>query len=145
MSDKFEEKKILIDSCLTDNAACNRKNMYKRIHVLVLDSVGCGGAADAKDYGDQGANTLRNISEKTMVKLPSLQKMGLGNICELPSVPATDLQKGYVTYLREQSAGKDTMTGHWELMGIISQTPFPTYPNGFDNELLKKISLYSGR
>lgn len=118
---------------------------YKRIHIIVLDSAGIGGAADAGSYGDAGADTLGHISDKTGIKLPNLEAMGLGSVSNMPSLEKLVPEKGSAGRLMEESNGKDTMTGHWELMGLLTTTPFPTYPNGFDSELLDKIKSYSGR
>jgi phosphopentomutase len=118
---------------------------YKRIHVIVMDSVGCGKAPDAAAFGDEGADTLGHISGKTNVMLPHLEQMGLGSIADMPSVKKVVPAKGYAGVLREESKGKDTMTGHWELMGLMTMDPFPTFPKGFTKELLEKIETYAGR
>lgn len=118
---------------------------YKRIHVIVMDSVGIGEAPDAEKFGDVGCDTLGHISEKVGINIPNLQRLGIGNIAELKTVARVDNPQATVTKLEEISAGKDTMTGHWELMGLVTEESFPTYPNGFDNELIKKIEEYSKR
>lgn len=119
--------------------------MFKRIHVIVLDSVGIGEAPDAEKFGDCSANTLGHISSIAGLTVPNMEKMGLGAIRPLQTVKNIMPTRGYATKLEEISAGKDTMTGHWELMGLLTHTPFPTYPNGFSDELLQKISNFSGR
>lgn len=121
------------------------QNKYRRIHIIVLDSVGCGDADDADVFNDEGADTLSHISQQTMVRLPNLETMGLGCISNMPSVKKVTPSKGYVGRLREESVGKDTMTGHWELMGLITQEAFQTFPEGFAKELIRKIEEYSGR
>ncbi|WRS28543.1 phosphopentomutase [Oscillospiraceae bacterium MB08-C2-2] len=118
--------------------------MYKRIHVVVMDSVGVGALPDAREYGDADANTLGHILEETGVLLENMEKMGLSSIVAAAKGPKLP-EKGYAGRLAEKSCGKDTMTGHWELMGLLTKNPFPTYPNGFDKELLDKIEAYSGR
>jgi phosphopentomutase len=118
---------------------------YERIHVIVMDSVGCGSAPDAADFGDAGADTLGHISQTTMVRLPHLEQMGLGSIVEMPSVKKVVPAKGFAGVLREESRGKDTMTGHWELMGLLTMEAFPTFPQGFSPALLREIEQYSGR
>ncbi|MDR1541061.1 MAG: phosphopentomutase [Clostridiales bacterium] len=118
--------------------------MYKRIHLIVLDSVGIGEAPDAADFGDAGCDTLGHISDFGL-HVPNMEQLGLGVIRHLKSVKKSDDHKGYCGKLEERSAGKDTLTGHWELMGIISMTPFPVYTNGFDQDLLGKIEEFSGR
>lgn len=119
--------------------------MFNRIHLIVMDSVGIGEAPDAEKFDDVGAHTLGHIAEVAGLNVPNMEKLGLGTIEPLKGVKAIDDHQGYVTKLEEESVGKDTMTGHWEMMGLISTTPFPTYPNGFDDELIKKIEDFSGR
>lgn len=118
---------------------------YKRIHIVVMDSVGIGEAPDAAQFGDVGADTLGHIAEKAGLKIPNLVKLGLGNIRELKGVAAVQEPMGYYTKLQEISAGKDTMTGHWEIMGLNIQTPFRVFPNGFPDELITQLEQYSGR
>lgn len=119
--------------------------MFKRIHVIVMDSVGIGEAPDAEIFNDKGANTLGNITKAVNLKIPNLEKLGIGAIVPLNNIKNVIPDNGYAMKLEEKSAGKDTMTGHWELMGLITNTPFPTYPNGFNEEILSKISEYSSR
>ena len=89
--------------------------MYKRIHLIVLDSVGIGEAPDAKEFGDEGAHTLGHIAEVAGLSVPNMQKMGLGNIAPLTGIDPVESPIAYYTKLEEQSVGKDTMTGHWEI------------------------------
>lgn len=119
--------------------------MLKRVHLIVLDSVGIGEAPDSAKFGDAGCDTLGHISERVGLHVPTMEKMGLGAIRPLKTVSAVIPTKGYVCKLKEQSAGKDTMTGHWELMGLITHEPFPVYPNGFSEELIHRIEHFSGR
>ena len=117
----------------------------KRVFIIVLDSVGIGYAPDAADFGDHGANTMKRISASDKFNIPTLIKMGLGNIDGVDFLPKTDSPMAAVARLREKSRGKDTTTGHWEMMGIISERPMPTYPDGFPKELLDEFSKRVGR
>ena len=117
----------------------------KRVFIIVLDSVGIGYAPDAADFGDHGANTMKRISASDKFNIPNLIKMGLGNIDGVDYLEKTDAPMAAVARLREKSNGKDTTTGHWEMMGIISERPMPTYPNGFPKELLDEFSKRVGR
>lgn len=118
--------------------------MFNRIHLIVMDSVGIGQAPDADKFGDVGADTLGHIAEHGL-SVPNMEKLGLGSIAPLKNISDSKDHLGYATKLEEESVGKDTMTGHWEMMGLISTKPFPTYPDGFDDELLSKIEAFSGR
>ena len=112
---------------------------FKRVHVIVLDSVGIGQAPDAKLFNDEGADTLGNIAKYTNLNIPYLERLGIGAIRDLQGIDKNKHQIGYVTRLEEVSVGKDTMTGHWELMGLKTEKPFKVYPEGFPEELIKKI------
>ena len=118
---------------------------FKRVHVIVLDSVGIGQAPDAKLFNDEGADTLGNIAKYTNLNIPNLERLGIGAIRDLQGIDKNNHQIGYVTRLEEVSVGKDTMTGHWELMGLKTEKPFKVYPEGFPEELIKKIEDFSGR
>ncbi len=118
---------------------------FNRIHLIVLDSVGIGEAPDAAEFNDMGAHTLGHIAETAGLNVPHLEEMGLANIEPLKGLAAQDNPTAYYTKLQEQSAGKDTMTGHWELMGLQVKTPFRVFPDGFSQELVQKIQDYSGR
>lgn len=118
---------------------------FKRIHVIVMDSVGIGQAPDAEKFGDIGSHTLGHIAENYPLKLSNMSQLGLGNIELLNNINPSEGNRSYWTKLEEVSAGKDTMTGHWELMGLNINVPFRVFPNGFPNELLSKIEEYSGR
>ncbi|MDN5317541.1 MAG: phosphopentomutase, partial [Thermoanaerobacterium sp.] len=111
--------------------------MIKRVLLIVLDSVGAGEAPDAYKYGDEGSNTLEHICDVTGVKLPNLGKLGLGNILPLKSVEADNSAIGAYGKMQEYSAGKDTTTGHWEIAGLWIDKAFPTFPNGFPDEVIK--------
>lgn len=119
--------------------------LYKRVHLIVLDSVGIGEAPDAEKFGDLGSHTLGHIAETAGLKVPHLEELGLGTIAPLKGVAAVENHQGYVTKLEEESVGKDTMTGHWEIMGLNIREPFRVFPNGFPKELLQKIEGFSGR
>lgn len=119
--------------------------MFNRVHLIVMDSVGIGEAPDADKFHDVGSHTLGHIAETAGLTIPHLEKMGLGMIEPLKGVKADPDHIGYVTKLEEISVGKDTMTGHWEIMGLNIQTPFRVFPEGFPQELLDKISEFSGR
>lgn len=118
---------------------------FKRIHLLVMDSVGIGEAPDAKDFNDEGSNTLGHIAEEAGLSIPNLQALGLGNIAPVKGVDPVENTNGYYTKLEEVSVGKDTMTGHWELTGLNIQTPFRVFPDGFPDELIEKIETHTGR
>lgn len=119
--------------------------MFKRIHLVVLDSVGIGEAPDAADFGDEGAHTLGHISETAGLTLPNMEAFGLGNIAPLPTIDPVEEPKAYYTKLEEQSVGKDTMTGHWEIAGLRIDTPFRVFPEGFPDDLIEQIEEYTGR
>ena len=120
---------------------------YNRIFVVVVDSLGVGEMPDALEYGDAGTDTLGHISQSVdLFHIPNLQKLGVANLHELKQVPAVDSPLGYYTKLREASKGKDTMTGHWEMMGLHITKPFKTFTeNGFPKELLDELSKRTGR
>ena len=117
----------------------------KRVFLIVLDSVGIGYAPDAADFGDDGANTMKRISKSDKFNIPTLISMGLGNIDGIDYLPKAEKPSAAVVRLREASKGKDTTTGHWEMMGIVSERPMPTYPDGFPKELLDEFSKRVGR
>lgn len=120
---------------------------FKRIFVIVLDSLGIGQMEDSPDYGDVGVNTLGHIAEQTKdFYIPNLQKLGIANLCELASVEPVEKPLGKYAKLKEKSIGKDTMTGHWELMGIHTTQPFKTFTEtGFPKELIDELSKRTGR
>lgn len=119
--------------------------MFKRVHLVVLDSVGIGEAPDAADFGDEGANTLGHIADVAGLKLPNMRELGLGNIAPIKGVEAIEKSKAYYTKLEEESVGKDTMTGHWEISGLRVDTPFRVFPDGFPDELIEQIETHTGR
>ena len=117
----------------------------KRVFVIVLDSFGIGYEPDAALFGDVGANTLLSISKTEGFALDTLKAMGLGNIDGVTAVEKTEAPLATVARLEEKSMGKDTTVGHWELMGVVSERPLPTYPDGFPEEVLKAFSEATGR
>jgi len=117
----------------------------KRVFLIVLDSVGCGYLPDAEKFDDVGADTLGHIAEKIKnFNLPNLFKLGLGNIVNSKNVKPVKEAIGIYGKMSEKSASKDTTIGHWEIAGIITEKPFPTYPNGFPEDLLKKFMEVTG-
>lgn len=125
----------------------NNANMkpFKRVCFIVLDSVGIGEAPDAAEFGDLGSHTLGHILDRVDIKLPHLQQMGLGNIAAIPPLNPVEKPTAYYGKMQEVSVGKDTMTGHWELMGLKINVPFNTYPDGFPEELIQKFEEETGR
>lgn len=119
--------------------------MFKRVHLIVMDSVGIGEAPDAAQFKDVGSDTLGHIAETAGLTIPHLEQLGLGTIRPLAGVEAIADHQGYATKLEEVSVGKDTMTGHWEIMGLNIQKPFRVFPEGFPPELLQQIEAFSGR
>ncbi|MGE7982422.1 phosphopentomutase [Solibacillus sp. NPDC093137] len=119
---------------------------FKKVHVIVMDSVGIGEAPDADKFGDAGSNTLGHIAEKMNgLNMPNMEKMGLSNIRELQGINKTEKPAAFYGMMQEASVGKDTMTGHWEIMGLNIDTPFKVYPEGFPAELISKLEEATGR
>lgn len=119
---------------------------FNKIHVVVMDSVGIGEAPDAANFGDVGAHTLGHIAEKMNgLTMPVMESMGLANIEPLQGMQATNEPKAYYGKMQEASVGKDTMTGHWEIMGLNIDKPFKVYPDGFPAELIAELEKRTGR
>ncbi len=120
---------------------------YNRIFTIVIDSLGVGALEDAADYGDAGTDTLGHISQSVQeFSIPNLQRLGMANLHPLRQVPPVKRPLGYYGKLSEASVGKDTMTGHWEMMGLHITTPFRTFTEtGFPPELLAELSARTGR
>ncbi|MGE7952273.1 phosphopentomutase [Lysinibacillus xylanilyticus] len=119
---------------------------FKKIHVVVLDSVGIGEAPDAANFGDVGSHTLGHIAEKMNgLTMPHMESFGLANIEPLQGLQATDKPKAFYGKMQEASVGKDTMTGHWEIMGLNIDKPFKVYPEGFPAELIAELEKRTGR
>ena len=117
---------------------------YKRIFLIVLDSFGIGNAPDAEMFNDTGANTLKSISASPFFKIDSMKKLGLCNIDTVDYLNKVKSPSGKFGALTELSAGKDTTTGHFEIAGIISKEPFPTFPEGFPDEVIKEFEKQTG-
>ncbi len=119
---------------------------YKRIFIIVIDSLGIGAMPDAEQFGDEGADTLGHIAETAGLSIPSLRRLGLGNLRHLKGLSPCDDPIGYRMVLEEASSGKDTMTGHWEMMGLHITTPFKTFTGtGFPPELISELERLTGR
>ncbi|TMN20733.1 phosphopentomutase [Lentibacillus cibarius] len=119
---------------------------FKRVFLIVLDSVGIGEAPDAKAFGDEGADTLGHIAERMDgLNMPNMAKLGLSNIREIKGIEKATSPMAHFTKMQEASNGKDTMTGHWEIMGLHIQQPFRTFPDGFPDELIKELETKTGR
>lgn len=119
---------------------------FKRVFLIVMDSVGIGEAPDAEKFGDKGADTLGHIAERMNgLNMPNLAKLGLSNIREIKGVRVAERPLAHYTKMQEASVGKDTMTGHWEIMGLYIDTPFQTFPQGFPKELIDEIETRTGR
>ena len=116
-------------------------NNKKRAIILVIDSMGIGALPDCKEYGDsEKCNTLKNVCEYNKgLDVPVLESLGLGNIQNFEGIAKTSTPIGQYGTLKEKSKGKDTTTGHWEIAGLVSETPFATFPNGFSEELLDEF------
>lgn len=119
---------------------------FNKIHVVVMDSVGIGEAPDAANFGDVGSHTLGHIAEKMNgLTMPVMESMGLANIEPLQGMQSTNEPKAYYGKMQEASVGKDTMTGHWEIMGLNIDKPFKVYPDGFPAELIAELEKRTGR
>ena len=120
---------------------------FNRVFLIVLDSMGIGAMADAARFHDEGADTLGHISQTVEhLEIPNLQKLGLANLKSLKKVPPVEHPLGYYLALNEKSNGKDTMTGHWEMMGIETKNPFITFTeHGFPPELIAELETRCGR
>ena len=118
---------------------------FKRAFVIVLDSYGIGREPDAAEFGDGDCNTLKSIEASPKYDTPNMAKMGLFNIDGVGCGQPVDQPIASFARLRELSRGKDTTTGHWEMAGIISERPMPTYPDGFPADLIEKLETAFGR
>ena len=119
--------------------------MAKRIFLIVLDSCGVGAAPDSEQFGDIGVNTLRSCAASPKFSMPHLIEAGLGNLDGIDYLPKTDHPTAALARLQEASMGKDTTIGHWEIAGIVSPNPLPTYPQGFPQEVLEEFEKQTGR
>ena len=118
---------------------------FPRVVVIVLDSVGIGELPDAAHYGDQGSNTLGNIARQVPLRIPTLRALGLSRVATIGSSPEDGSRAGAYGRMAEASAGKDSVTGHWEMMGIVLDRPFPVYSQGFPAEIIAEFSRLTGR
>ena len=116
----------------------------KRVFIIVLDSFGIGAAPDSADFGDSGANTLLSTKRSGKLNISNMTAMGLGSIDGVDCLDKTYPHTATVARIRELSRGKDTTTGHWEIAGIVSESPMPTYPNGFPEEVIKAFEEKTG-
>ncbi len=117
----------------------------KRVFLIVLDSFGIGEMEDAEAYGDKGTNTLRSVSQSPAFAMPNMRKLGLFNLDGVDCGEKVEAPAARIARMKEASKGKDTTIGHWEIAGILSQKPLPTYPNGFPDEVLEAFSARTGR
>ena len=117
----------------------------KRIFLIVLDSCGIGQMPDCEKFGDIGVNTLRSCSTSSRFSIPNLLKAGIGNIDGVDYLPKNAAPQGAYARLTEASMGKDTTIGHWEIAGVVSPEPLPTFPNGFPREVLDEFEKQTGR
>jgi phosphopentomutase len=122
-----------------------RDSPFSRVVLIVLDSVGIGELPDAALYGDEGSNTLGNIGRSVRVKIPTLAALGLARVVALPEVPAPAAPLAAFGRMAERSPGKDSVTGHWELAGIVLERAFPTFPAGFPADLIAAFERRIGR
>ncbi|GIP61720.1 phosphopentomutase [Virgibacillus pantothenticus] len=119
---------------------------FKRIFLVVMDSVGIGEAPDADKFNDQGADTLGHIAaHRKGLHMPNMASLGLSNIREIQGIEKAASPKAHYTKMKEASNGKDTMTGHWEIMGLHIEQPFRTFPEGFPDELIQELEKQTGR
>ena len=119
--------------------------MMKRVFLIVLDSCGAGAMPDSEKFGDVGVHTLRSCATSDKLSIPTLRKLGIGNIDGQDFLGREENPTGAVARLAERSMGKDTTIGHWEIAGLVSPDPLPTYPEGFPEEVLKAFEEATGR
>ena len=118
------------------HTTANQTPSIARVILIVLDSVGAGELPDAAEYGDEGSNTLGNIARRASLRLPALRSLGLDRVADIPGEAGTS-PRGAFGRMAEASPGKDSVTGHWELMGLVLDRPFPTFPGGFPEDLIR--------
>ena len=128
---------------MSERRGRSRSAIFPRVIVIVLDSVGIGELPDASAYGDEGSNTLANIAARVPLKVPALRSLGLGNLVDL--IGGSSELIGAYGRMAERSPGKDSVTGHWEMMGVVLDRPFPTFPNGFPAEVIAEFERRIGR
>jgi phosphopentomutase len=136
---------------MSEQRGPSRSAIFSRVIVIVLDSVGIGELPDASVYGDEGSNTLGNIAARVPLKLPTLRSLGLGKLVALDTSKETRLIRGSPELIgaygrmAERSPGKDSVTGHWEMMGVVLDRPFPTFPEGFPADIIGEFERRIGR
>jgi phosphopentomutase len=118
---------------------------FTRAIVIVLDSAGVGELPDASAYGDQGSNTIGNIARAVPLKLATMRSLGFGRIADIGGAPPPAVPPAATGRMAEASAGKDSVTGHWEMMGIVLERPFPVFPDGFSTDIIQTFSTLTGR
>src|SRR5688572_7842415 len=118
---------------------------FSRVILIVLDSVGCGELPDAGDSGDEGSDTLGNIARHVSLALPNLRALGLDRVAAIGQPAGAAAPRGAYGRMAEASPGKDSVTGHWEMMGIVLDRPFPTFPTGFPSDLIDEFERRIGR
>jgi phosphopentomutase len=123
----------------------NTSPVPTRVILIVLDSVGCGELPDARDYSDEGSDTLGNIARRVPLRVPHLRRLGLTRVSTVPRIDAEPEPHGAFGRMAESSPGKDSVTGHWELMGLVLDRPFPVFPHGFPRELMEEFERRIGR
>ena len=111
----------------------------------MLDSVGVGELPDATAYGDQGSDTVGNIARAVPLKLATMRSLGFGRIASIGGAPPPTVPPAATGRMAEASAGKDSVTGHWEMMGIVLERPFPVFPDGFSKDIIQTFSTLTGR
>jgi phosphopentomutase len=131
---------------MSDLGPSVRRSVGRRAAIIVLDGLGIGATRDQAEYGDLGSDTLGNVARATPgLSLPNLQRLGLGNCRPLPGIAPADTPSAATGIAHPASPGKDSTTGHWELCGVVLDTPFPTFPQGFPDELIVEFSRKTGR
>src|SRR5512132_293896 len=128
---------------MTERRGPSRSAIFSRVIAIVLDSVGIGELPDASAYGDQGSNTLGHIAARVALRVPTLRSLGLGKLVAL--IGGSSGVIGAYGKMAEASPGKDSVTGHWEMMGVVLDRPFPVFPNGFPRELIEEFERQIGR
>ena len=123
----------------------NTSSVPDRVILIVLDSVGCGELPDARDYSDEGSDTLGNISRRVPLQVPNLRRLGLARVSTVNRIDPEPAPEGAFGRMAESSPGKDSVTGHWEMMGLVLDRPFPVFPNGFPRELIDEFERRIGR
>jgi phosphopentomutase len=130
---------------MSERRAPSRSAIFPTVNVIVLDSVGIGELPDASSYGDQGSNTLGNIASRVPLRVPALRSLGLDQLVALGGASRHGSPRGAYGRMAEASPGKDSVTGHWEIAGIVLDRPFPTFPHGFPPDVIAEFERRIGR